>query len=439
MRKEFKIPTLIAVVVLLVGLTVTAFATNFAQTLFTKASVTAEPKEVKISNLTDSSFSVSWITDEAVSGAVVYQSAGQGFSQPVLDDRVQGATPATDKFFVHHVSLRFLKPSTNYTFKIISGSKEYSDPKYTLITPVKSQDNVVTIPAYGVVEKRAGVPLENSIVYVTVNNSSLLSSLTKSSGSWLVSLNLARTPDLKSLLSFNSQGDPINIFVQGAKEGVAQAKTLTGNETPVPNITIGGNFDFTKEDQLAQEPTSTPTPTKVLAQEDQRDETFGNEKTTEATTSPKITIPSDEATLSDMRPTFEGTGQPGQVIQITVESENKYSASVVVGENGKWNWTPPADLAPGEHTVTMKVKDESGKEQAVSHTFLVLASGTSVTENATPSATFTPTPTLEPEITASPSPIPVSGDFTSTITLLLFSLALIIVSGTIFYSASFKK
>src|SRR3989338_9411871 len=108
MRKEFKIPTLIAVVVLVAGLAVTAFATNFAQTLFTKASVTTEPKEVKISNLTDSSFSVSWITDEAVSGAVAYQSTGQGFSQPVLDDRVQGATPATDKFFVHHVSLRFI-------------------------------------------------------------------------------------------------------------------------------------------------------------------------------------------------------------------------------------------------------------------------------------------------------------------------------------------
>lgn len=435
MRKELKIPTLIALLVLMVALVATAFATNFAQTIFTRASVTSAPQEVKISNVSDSTFSVSWITDEAVSGAVVAKAGTQGFAQPVLDDRVEAST-ANDKFFTHHVSLRFLQPATNYTFKIVSGSKEYSDSKYTVTTPAKAAGNTTTIPAYGMVEKSAGVPLSGGIVYVTINGSSLLSSLTKPSGSWLVPLNLARTADLSSLLSINQNGDPINIFVQAGRDGVAQAKTVTGKEAPVDTIVIGQNSDFTQSSSSTPSPTlmTEPSPTN---RQNQGESGFGLEE--EATAGPKIVSPSDDATLTDTQPTFEGTAQPGQVIQITVESENKYSATVVANDNGRWNWTVPDDLEPGEHTVTMKVTDEKGEEKVIAHKFLVLASGTSVTESATPSATFTPTPTLEPEPSASPSPIPVSGDLSPTMNLLFFAVALISISGTVFYSASLKK
>ena len=118
MKKDLRIPTLVAIAVLVVGIAVTSFAVNFIQKVLVKAD-SSVVSEVKKSNIKDTSFTVSWVTETAVSGAVNYKTSG-GFATPVADDRVQAGL-GSDKFYTHHVTVNFLKPQTKHEFKIISG------------------------------------------------------------------------------------------------------------------------------------------------------------------------------------------------------------------------------------------------------------------------------------------------------------------------------
>ncbi len=434
MRRERKIPTLIAIFILIVGLVVTSVVVTQAQRFFLKADSSSVVKEVKISNVADNSFSVSWITDQPVSGAVAYND-GKGFSRPVLDDRAQSAS-LEDKFYTHHITIRFLKPKSTYSFKIISGSQEFNDPSYKVTTAaILASPGAVSSPVYGTILKSDQTPVGGALIYLTINNSALMSTYSKSSGNWLVALNTARTSDLESFVTFKPKGDVENIFVQGGKDGVAQAKTVTGNDAPVPSITLGKNFDFTTVSKEIS-PNSTGSATSSSQPEQAK---AGFVQTPITTPTPAILVPTNDSKLNDPRPTFQGTGIPGQVVQITVFSEQNFSASVIVGKDGRWSWSPPENLAPGEHTVTIATPDNSGQTKTISQKFLVLASGTSVTETATPSATLTLAPTLTPTptATATPTPLPRSGSTTQTILLFFGGLVVLFLGGIFFYASAF--
>ncbi len=422
MKQELKIPTLVALVILLIGLVVTSFLTGQAQRLFLKADSSSVVGEIKTSNISDTSFTVSWVTDQPVSGSVSVND-GKGFSRPILDDRVQSGG-ADDKFNIHHVTTRFLKPSTSYTYKIISGSQEINDNSYKITTSSsQNSEGGISTPIYGTILKSDQSPAAGVLVYVSINNSQPLSALTKSNGNWLITLNNAR--DLNgTLVNFKPKGDIETITVQGGVDGIAQVKTITGNDAPVPNIVLGQNYDFSTVIE-----TPTPTPIQTI--------TAGFTEEPIVSPTPGILTPSDNGTLSDSQPTFQGTGIPGEVVQIIVHSDQNLSGSVVVGSDGRWKWIPPDNLTPGEHTVTIATTDGSGQTQNITKNFLVLASGTSVVESATPSATLAPTvtPSSTPTLTPTPTPVlPTSGS-TSPTTLLLIGGVLILIMGMVAFYA----
>jgi hypothetical protein len=107
---------------------------------------------------------------------------------------------------------------------------------------------------------------------------------------------------------------------------------------------------------------------------------------------------------------------PGSIISIKIESDNPITTTATVDQNGNWTWTPPAGLSPGNHQATITAADANGKTRTFIRDFTVLASGTQVTEAATPSATIQPTP----KATA-----PASGNLTPTIFIFLSGLSLI--------------
>lgn len=424
MKKDLRIPTLVAIAVLVVGIAVTSFAVNFIQKVLVRADASVVT-EVKKSNIKDTSFTVSWVTDTAVSGAVAYKTTG-GFATPVSDDRVQAGL-GSDKFFTHHVTVNFLKPQTKYEFKIISGGKENTDPAYVVTTAPINTNTQTSYPIYGTVKKADNTVATDAIIYASVNNSTLLSSLTKSQGNWIIPLSIARTADLKEFVKFNPKGDLETIFVQGGKDGVAQVKTITGNDTPVPSITLGKSYDFSKPLPVTPTPTQ---PSVTSSPEASQDSGFTAPVVVSPT--PAILTPNDNATISDILPTFKGTGLPGQVVQIIIHSDQNLAGSAVSDANGRWSWTPTTQLDPGEHTITIATADEYGKTKSITQKFIVLASGTSVVESATPSATLSPSPTVI--FTPSPTPTqisttsgaPVSGNMTGTMLFLVIGFLVII-------------
>lgn len=426
MKRQWRIPTILGILVIGISLGGTVFLSRAFRNYLGWASQEAIPSELKITNVSDTSFSVSWVTTNTASGTINY---GENSSSGNIarDDRDQ-VSGQTGQYTTHHITLRYLKPQTKYYFKIISGGKNFSNngQDYLVTTaPTLASAPAPANPAYGVIQKPDNTPAEGAIVYLVLTNSTPLSTLVKSSGNWLINLSSARTADLSDFVKVNGQ-DKVEIFVQGGNDGVAQAKVTVEKASPVPQITLGKNYDFTQK-EVAQSPSQNPTPTASPSGR----AGSGFSLPSQATSSPSLAAPASGSIIPSDHPVFTGTGVPGKTIQIIIESSIPITATVVVDENGNWHWTPPANLPPGTHTVTVKTADSNNNSQEFVRQFTILASGTQVVEAATISASPTASPTTSP--TATSATEPASGNITPTFLLTLFGLALFVLGfGRIF-------
>lgn len=69
----------------------------------------------------------------------------------------------------------------------------------------------------------------------------------------------------------------------------------------------------------------------------------------------------------DTSPTFTGTGTPGNTI--IIKDNGKPIGEAIVGDDGKWTFTPPAPLPEGEHSIIVVEKDKDGNVSKPSDEF----------------------------------------------------------------------
>lgn len=398
MKSEGKIPTILGLVIITVSLVATVFLFKNIQGFLSRAAPDLIPAGVKITNLSSVGFTVSWMTETKTSGSVAF--GEEKAEKTAFDDRDQTSSE-TGEFQTHSVSIRYLKPETKYLFTIISGGKSFDNngETYQVSTLAQTQGlDSSAQPAYGSVLKNDGAPAVDALVYLNLANGFSYSSLVKATGNWLITFtgNAPSVPDEKIDLLVADPG------------GTSRVITTADKLSPVPPITLGKTYD------LRNAP-----------------ETGGFNAPPATQPSPNLITPASGAAIPADRPVFSGTGVPGQTVTIEVNSPTPVSANVVVDSFGNWSWTPPSGLSTGEHTVKVQTTDKDGKLLEFVKTFLVLASGSSVVEAATPSATATPSvqpkPTIKPEATATPSTAPASGNLTPTFFLLLLSMILIVL------------
>ncbi len=443
MLKIRRFPTIIGLLILLAGLGGGLFLVQKAQTFFLRAEPGSAPNQIRITNITDQSFTVSWTTDKKVAGLIQFGETSR-LGSVLADDRDQQAGEIS-LFFTHYVTIKNLKAETDYYFKIRSGSKIYDQngqPYQTTTAPTISFSSPPNDPAYGKVIDQSGQSAQGAIVYLSLANTTPQSALVQESGNWVISLNSARSVDLSSYATYDKAASIEEILVQAEQGLTATAVTTTKNDSPVPTITLGQNYNFrqTSEEleitdqekkvtqEATQEASPTPTPTSGFSVE-----------SPEATTSQELAIinPDEEEDVNTQKPAILGTGPAGITLEITIESTSTYTGTVTIDDQGNWEWSPPVDLEPGEHTVTATFTDEEGKKHTVSHTFVVLAAGKDEAPaiEATPSAEASPSPTLTPTPipatrTAIPSTeggVPDSGYLTPTFLVFIMGLGLILI------------
>ncbi|HKY74363.1 MAG TPA: fibronectin type III domain-containing protein, partial [Patescibacteria group bacterium] len=113
-----RIPTILGIIFLVSGLGVGIFIVNQGTGGFLpKASPETTPKNVKITNISDNAFSVSFITDTATPGYIKYGTEADKLQSQTSDDRDQ-LSGAVGQFTTHHITLRSLSPATPYYFAI---------------------------------------------------------------------------------------------------------------------------------------------------------------------------------------------------------------------------------------------------------------------------------------------------------------------------------
>jgi hypothetical protein len=394
-------------------------------------SSTAGPKQVRITNVADTSFSVSWTSDQLSGGKIKLGTDPSSLKDQVLDDRDQ-LSGETGSFEIHHLTAKNLKANTKYYFKIDSGGKTFDNQgkPFEVTTGPTLGNPPAADPIYGMVLNAAQTPVEGVIVYINLANAAPLSALVKTGGNWALSLSTARTTDLKSYLTYDTQATIVNIMVQGGKLGTSPIITTTANDSPVPNIVLGQSGDFRAQALPSPSPTLSGTATAsgqtassgfsldpIIAQTETATPSAGEVTLENPSVSGEV--------INATQPAFIGSGPPGTVLAITINSPQTYTGTATVDNQGDWEFVPPQGLTAGAHEITIAYLDSEGVEQTLTRNFIIAAAG----ETEVPAITATPSGSTSTDSgrTSMPStsagvPKPGAGDFTFILILIASGL-----------------
>ncbi len=441
------IPTILGLLVLFVGLIAGVFLVQSGGTtsFLPRASPQTTPKNLKITNVTDTSFTVSWQTDSSTVGFVRLGTNASNLTSTSNDDRDQ-TSGSTGLYKTHHVTVRALQANTVYYFKIGTGTRELYDNNgtpYTATTTSAISSQAKTI--YGQVLLPAGSPAAGALVYVSADNLAPMSAIVQSSGSWVLSLAQARTKDLKSGATL-APATPLSLLVLSAVDTSTSVVTVTlTNSQPVPPITLGQNSDFTVA-QVA--PTPTPTGEAVVAATPAPAEV--QSKFTSALLAPpteakaatlSITYPAtDSEIVTVTSPQLKGTAPAGNRVTLTLKGKTTQTNTVTTDPSGIWTYTPLSKLTNGNYTFTASSTIESVKQTATRTFVLDLSQAGSVpsfTASDSGKTTATPTPTPKPTAISTASAQVshpstksgqiVSGNETPTLILVITGMLLLII------------
>lgn len=416
MRNNKKIPTIIGLIVLVAGAIAGVYLTQATTVFRLKASAEKTPNNIKTSNVSNNSFSVSWTTDEPATASLVW-----GESTNLGQTQVQIASELKQ---IHYITLADLKPDTVYYFKINSGGAEYDNagiPWQVKTSSEQSGTNSGVIS--GELVDPANNPVANAIIYATDENLTTLSALTSENGSWVIAYSgLATNPLLQILaLATNQEVSSAQIYLESAN--------------PVPPMTLGQSYDFknldaTQQNEIPKSSVDVPAEEVHLSQPQSKIQ-LPEISTPTATATVTIDNIEQDEVLTTTQPQFSGDGPAGTTITITVHSEEQIADSLVVGPTGDWSWIVPEGLSPGDHTITISWTDAAGILRQLTRNFVV-----EVTAAESPVATASASPTSSPTISPSPKPsattsptatpaIPVSGSLTLTLAVSIIGIVLL--------------
>lgn len=400
MIKKFKIPTIIGMIILFAGVFAGVFLLKNNQIFKIGASVNVTPKDVRISSISDTSATVSWVTSDPTAAFILYGTS-QDPGTPIYESE------DSQKYSTHSITITGLTPETNYFFKINSNGSNIDNNgvPWQFTTGKTLSVSQISIPISGSVITAGGVASKRAIVYITINGYTL-STITSDSGTFVLQLGSVRTPDLSAYAQVDPAKTLLDISATTETGESATAKIFPQSADPIPALVVGQDQDF----RSLGPSTSGGNPSVNLnLPEGATSESKFNVNGSTSTLSKTVTLESvtEGETINSEKPQFFGDGPIGEKITITVHSETPVTGTTTVSKSGSWSWSPPSGLAPGTHTITISWIDTSGITRTLTRNFVVQASELPAFV-ATPSATpvQTPVPTKTPTPTKTPSPLP---------------------------------
>ncbi len=385
-----RIPTVFALVVLLGSIWVTSLLIQSGVIYVGRASPDKVPQNVKISNITDSSFTVTFTTNNKTAAALSVEEIGKN-PYVVFDDRNKKANNQ-EPFYSHYITVSDLDAETNYKFSILSDGETYllNGENYSVKTGPKIETPPLSQnPIFGKAILPDGQTASDTIVELKISGAQTISTLTKNNGEYTIPTNAIRTIGLDKYFAIPLTQEVELIFLrQDLKSSV---KIKFENASNVPTTTLEKQYDFTQTSKPIDESTPSSqlkTPSSQVG--------FGQVT---------ITAPSQNQSFIDSRPLFRGTGLANKSVKITIDS-NKTIPTLTTSSSGVWTYRPDNPLSAGEHSITIETPDRFGITQTLSRSFAVFPSGSQVSDTATPSATPTGTRTPTPSPTLTPTLIP---------------------------------
>lgn len=406
---EKHLPPFSGLVLVMALLLTISWLTSNVVLFSTKAAAGAEPKNIQVTNITDTSFSITYQTIDPVIGSVGY-GTNNTLGNIGLDDRDQIMNKA-NQHRIHHITIRNLTPGSKYVFEISSGGTTYKNNEqlYEVTTAPTLNAQLTSLqPVKGQVTRDDGsIPIEG-IAMISTPTSQIVTALLGPDGSYELPVDKLRSKDLSSWEPITPE-TKLSIKVVDTNQQ-SDAVVLAGQANPAPLMVLSKNYDFsiavgeTDATESAEPVLDLPIPVD-----------------TQQVTSPVISVPKEDQTFTDPQPVFSGKALPEKEVVITIESETTIEATLQSDANGNWEFQPTLPITPGKHTITIKSPDTEGILQSISQSFTVYAEGSQFIEPsisppvlptpvmASPSATTAPSPTVAqptPTIVISSTPIP---------------------------------
>lgn len=436
-----KLPTILGVVILLIGVVAGVFLINSKTVYKIGANIATTPKNVRISNITDTEATITWNTDIETKGFVKWGETQKGLNQVNLDTSDKNS-------FVHSTTITGIIPSSTMYFKINSDGQDYDNEGIpwqfeTSANKTTKRENLI---ATGIVLQADGSTPAIAIVSLNINGVTL-TAITSIEGTFII--------PVSNYIETVNATTAIEITVNGGQLGNASAVIYPTHIKSIPVIVLGKSYDFRSLPQI--DDSTLPESSLTIPESVSASSRFEITKSEVSNTVSTLSIDSiDEGEIIlTTDPEFFGKAPAKSDVEIQVESELQ-SAVVATDSKGVWKWSPPKNLEPGEHKVTLKWRDASGILRTISKTFVVSAAEGPAFES-TPSASTISVPTIKPTATtttiptaiasvtptiiktptATLQPTPETGNLTPTLGLFIMGIG-IFLSSIFVYKHSFE-
>ena len=384
-----RIPTLLGLTLIIISIGITSILVKSGIIFISKASPSQTPQNVQITNISDSSITIAYTTDDSVLGSVNFGN-NKNLGQTALDERDQLANTISPHK-THSITITNLKPSTNYFFTITSGQNTFlnNDQPFQVATgSTIAATPSSQLPLIGNILMSDGTKPTEAIIYVSIEGSQIISTLIKPDGSYILPLNSLRTNDLSSYFNFTDNSIiKLSILGNSLRSNILLSKSQVNS---IPTITLSKDYDFTTSTQPVASVSAQPLNSDLFS-------TLSAQSSSKSQ-SPQILSPKKDEGYSDQQPLFKGKGLPNETVKILIHSTDVAQTTITADSYGNWSYRPSQPLSVGDHTITIQTPDSSGIVKTITQSFTVYASGTQVNQSATPSATLTPSPTLTPTL-----------------------------------------
>lgn len=228
-RNNKTLPLVIVILIVTALIPITYYAVNYyVNEIRTSATATEKPVGVEISNISDNSATVSWVTPSQETICFLKYGESDTLDKTAYDERDEAGE--TGEYKVHYVVLKGLSADTTYYYSIFVGGKEYmlpNDKPFELKTGTLLNDVGTPEPIIGEVE---GEKEEAVIVFLYLKNesgfSSTLSTLVEKEG-YTFDLSNLRTSDLTAPFN-NYEGSTVFLRVLDGNmnEGTIETEIL---------------------------------------------------------------------------------------------------------------------------------------------------------------------------------------------------------------------
>jgi hypothetical protein len=224
----------------------------------------------------------------------------------------------------------------------------------------------------------------------------------------ILTLKALTTSAVPATIQFSPAPDT---FINALGEG--ESNVLVGSSGASVSIL---NDDGTAALTGSVSTTPTPTPTALVSNTPTPTPTESSSPAeNQNAQSLQILTPSNDENLTTDLPSFAGTASPGATITLTIESTPQ-TVVVTADADGNWTYSPTNPLEAGHHTLTALTTDPTTGSSETTTTSFVIASGNTITEPSSGSATA-----------ASGSAVPETGNVKTTSVLISIGVLLFLI------------